>query len=248
METVKNNQDVATVITGNHYKSVRYSSVKIEGLDIFYREAGSPSHPTLLLLHGFPTSSHMFRNLISDLSDRYHLIAPDYPGFGNSAMPAAKDFDYTFDHLAAIVEQFIEVKGLEKYSLYLMDYGAPIGFRIATRHPEKVQALLVQNGNAYEEGLSPFWEPVKDFWLNPKTEDNIKFVNGMSDLSATKWQYLTGVRDVSSISPDAWLVDQVGLDRPGNLEFNTISYILTVPTRHYIRNGRLICVNISPLF
>ena len=218
METSVNNQDSLTAVTKNDHKKVKYNSVKVEGLDIFYREAGSPSNPTLLLLHGFPTSSHMFRNLIADLADRYHLIAPDYPGFGNSSMPAAHEFDYTFDHLADIVEQFIAAKGLETYSLYVMDYGAPIGFRIATRHPEKVQALLVQNGNAYEEGLSPFWEPVKEFWAHPKKEENIKFVHDMSNLSATKWQYLTGVRDQSSISPDAWLIDQAGLDRSGNVQ------------------------------
>jgi len=199
-------------------KDVRYHFVEVEGQQIFYREAGSRNNPTLLLLHGFPSSSHMFRNLIQELAIDYHLIAPDYPGFGNSSMPLPSTFEYTFDHLADIVAGFIAAKSLDKFSLYIMDYGAPIGFRIATRYPEKIQALLVQNGNAYTEGLSDFWNPVMEFWANPKLPENVKFINGMSSIDATKWQYLTGTRNPDSISPDAWIVDQVGLDRDGNLD------------------------------
>ena len=133
-----------------------FKTVEVEGINIFYREAGDRNKPTLLLLHGYPTSSHMFRNLISDLSDRYHLLAPDYPGYGRSDQPAMSEFDYTFDHLAEIVDGFLDALSIERFSIYLMDYGAPVGYRIALKHPEKVQALIVQNGNAYQEGLTDF--------------------------------------------------------------------------------------------
>ena len=204
--------------------SVQYKTIKIDGLDIFYREAGAPDKPTLLLLHGYPTSSHMFRNLIAELAGKYHLIAPDYPGFGQSSMPPANEFAYTFDHLAEIIDQFITAKGLEKFSLYIMDYGSPVGFRIATKYPEKIQALLVQNGNAYEEGLSPFWEPIKEYWANPQKEENVKNMRESLSLEGTKWQYLTGTRNPESISPDAWTIDQLGLDRPGNQEIQLSLY------------------------
>jgi pimeloyl-ACP methyl ester carboxylesterase len=195
---------------------VKHHTINIDGLNIFYREAGTPGKPVLLLLHGFPTSSHMFRNLMIALGEKYHLLAPDYPGFGNSSMPSTSEFEYSFDHLAQIVEQFIAAKGLEKYSLYVMDYGAPVGYRIATKHPGKVQALLIQNGNAYEEGLSPFWDVIKAYWADPKHPDNITAMKGMLTLDATKWQYLEGAGDPSAISPDNWIIDQQGLDRPGN--------------------------------
>ena len=145
--------------------TVYYRTMEIDGLDIFYREAGDPSKPTVLLLHGFPTSSHMFRNLMPALADEFHLLAPDYPGYGNSSMPTVDEFDYTFDHLADIVETFVMRLGVERYSLYLMDYGAPVGFRLALRYPERVQALIIQNGNAYDEGLdNDFWEPIQAYW------------------------------------------------------------------------------------
>ncbi|UPK68733.1 alpha/beta fold hydrolase [Chitinophaga filiformis] len=206
------------VTKGIDINQVQYKTLTIEGQEIFYREAGSPDKPTLLLLHGYPTSSLMFRNLMIALGEKYHLVAPDYPGFGNSSMPLVDEFEYTFDHMADIVDQFIVAKGLEKYSIYLMDYGAPVGYRIAARHPEKVQALLVQNGNAYEEGLSPFWEPIKAFWADPENEEKRKVVASMLSLEGTKWQYLTGVRDTSRISPDTWVHDQSKLDRPGNAD------------------------------
>ncbi|MEH2283518.1 MAG: alpha/beta hydrolase [Nostoc sp.] len=194
-----------------------FRTVSIDGLDIFYREAGSRSNPTILLLHGFPTSSHMFRNLISALGDRFHLVAPDYPGYGNSSMPTVNEFDYTFDNLAEIVEKFITAIDLKKYSLYVMDYGAPIGYRIAAKYPERVEALIVQNGNAYEEGLREFWEPIKAYWQerSPENADKLKH---LVNLEATKWQYTNGVRNLEAISPDTWNMDQLFLDRPGNDE------------------------------
>jgi pimeloyl-ACP methyl ester carboxylesterase len=217
---------------------VYHRTMEIEGIDIFYREAGDPSKPTVLLLHGFPASSHMFRDLIPELADEFHLIAPDYPGYGNSAMPSVDEFDYTFDHFADIVDTLVEQLGIEQYSLYLMDYGAPVGFRIATRHPERVQALVIQNGNAYEEGLdNDFWEPIKAYWedrdaINQGLDNNFwKNVKAAYDdpnmadadalrflvtMGATQWQYTNGVRDTEVISPDNWHVTQRLLDRPGN--------------------------------
>jgi pimeloyl-ACP methyl ester carboxylesterase len=194
-----------------------FRTVSIDGLDIFYREAGSRSNPTILLLHGFPTSSHMFRNLIPALADRFHLVAPDYPGFGNSSMPSVDEFDYTFDRLAEIVEKFITAIDLKKYSLYVMDYGAPIGYRIAAKYPERVQALIVQNGNAYEEGLREFWEPIKAYWQD-RSPENADKLRHLFTLEATKWQYTNGVRNLEAIDPDTWNLDQPFLDRPGNEE------------------------------
>lgn len=192
-----------------------FHTVLIDGLNIFYREAGSRSNPTILLLHGFPTSSHMFRNLISALADRYHLVAPDYPGYGNSSMPTVNEFDYTFDHLAEVVEKFIIAIDLKKYSLYVMDYGAPIGYRIAAKYPERVEALIVQNGNAYEEGLREFWEPIKAYWQD-RSPENAGKLSYLVTLEATKWQYTNGVGNLEAISPDNWTMDQLFLDRPGN--------------------------------
>ncbi|MEH2251314.1 alpha/beta fold hydrolase [Nostoc sp.] len=194
-----------------------YRTVSIDGLDIFYREAGSRDNPTILLLHGFPTSSHMFRNLIPALADKFHLVAPDYPGYGNSSMPTVNEFDYTFDHLAEIVEKFIAAINLKKYSLYVMDYGAPIGYRIAAKYPERVQSLIVQNGNAYEEGLREFWEPIKAYWQE-RSPENAEKLTHLVTLEATKWQYTNGVRNLEAISPDTWTIDQHFLDRSGNGE------------------------------
>jgi pimeloyl-ACP methyl ester carboxylesterase len=194
-----------------------YRTVSIDGLDIFYREAGSRSNPTILLLHGFPTSSHMFRNLIPALADKFHLVAPDYPGYGNSSMPTVREFDYTFDHLAEVMEKFIDAIDLKQYSLYVMDYGAPVGYRIAAKDPERVQSLIVQNGNAYEEGLREFWDPIKAYWQDRSPENASKLTH-LVTLEATKWQYTNGVRNLEAISPDTWAMDQRFLDRPGNDE------------------------------
>jgi pimeloyl-ACP methyl ester carboxylesterase len=197
---------------------IKYKKVTINGLDIFYREAGSRTNPTILLLHGFPTSSHMFRNLMVKLENKYHVIAPDYPGFGQSSMPPANEFDYSFDNLAAIIESFIEAVELKQFSLYLMDYGAPVGFRIASKHPNRIQALLIQNGNAYDEGLKDFWIPIKAYWKDPQSEEAIAGVSNLLTMEATHWQYTHGVQDVEKISPDNWIHDQALLDRPGNKE------------------------------
>ena len=194
---------------------VAHRTATIDGLRIFYREAGPAGAPTVLLLHGFPTSSHMFRNLIPALADRYHVVAPDYPGFGHSTMPAATEFEYTFDNLALVIDKFTQALGLSRYTLYVQDYGAPVGFRLAVRHPERVQALVIQNGNAYEEGLREFWKPLKAYWADP-SEANASVLRRSLELDATKWQYTHGVRQLEAISPDNWVVDQSLLDRPGN--------------------------------
>lgn len=197
---------------------VLHRTVKIGDLDIFYREAGPKGAPTILLLHGFPTSSHMFRNLIPALADRYHVIAPDYPGFGGSSAPSVTEFDYTFDNLAKVMEAFTEKVGLLKYSIYLMDYGAPVGFRLAENRPERVQTLIIQNGNAYEEGLdNEFWKPIKAYW-NDRTKERGDDLRSLLTLDATRWQYTHGVRNVETISPDTWGHVQPLLDRPGNQE------------------------------
>ena len=196
--------------------NIRHKTIEVDGLEIFYREAGLDKAPTILLLHGFPTSSHMFRNLIPALSDKFHLVAPDYPGFGNSSMPKVDEFDYTFDHFAEIIDSFIEKLGLKTYSLYVMDYGAPVGYRIAAKHPERVESLIVQNGNAYEEGLMEFWDPIKAYWKEKSKENADVLKNNLLTIEATKWQYTNGVRDPETIAPDNWFHDQYLMDRPGN--------------------------------
>ena len=211
-----NAQDAAPTTPKEPITRVYYRTAKVEGLDIFYREAGDPNRPTLLLLHGFPTSSHMFRNLIPALADRYHLVAPDYPGYGNSSMPTADNFNYTFEHLTDIVDEFAQSLHLTKYSLYAQDYGAPVGFRLAARHPERVQAIITQNGNAYEEGLTGFWNNFRDaYWKNP-SEENAKPLLAFLKPEGTQFQFQAGARSKEHISPDAWIAPQAGLDRPGN--------------------------------
>jgi len=193
-----------------------YKTIEVEGLEIFYREAGPETAPSIILLHGFPTSSHMFRNLIPALSDKFHVVAPDYPGYGYSSMPTVDQFDYTFDRIAEIIDAFIGKLGLKKYSLYVFDYGAPVGFRIATKHPERVETLIVQNGNAYDEGLLDFWKPIRAYWKD-KTEENAKVLrNSLLTIEATKWQYTNGVRNPETIAPDNWVHDQYLMERPGN--------------------------------
>jgi len=196
---------------------VQYKTVRIDGVDIFYREAGPSQAPVVLLLHGFPTSSHMFRNLIPALAERFHVVAPDYPGFGNSSMPPGSEFAYTFDNLAQVIEKFTEQLALSRYTLYLQDYGAPIGFRLASRHPQRVQALVIQNGDAYEEGLRDFWKPFRVYWSD-RSQANAAALRQFLELDATKWQYTHGVRRPEAISPDNWLIDQYLLERPGNKE------------------------------
>jgi pimeloyl-ACP methyl ester carboxylesterase len=193
-----------------------HKTIKVQNQDIFYREAGNEHKKTIVLLHGFPTSSHMYRDLIPKLAEEYHVIAPDYPGFGNSSMPALNEFEYSFDNLAKITDAFLAKVGAEKYTMYVMDYGAPIGFRIAAAHPERVQGLIIQNGNAYDEGLRDFWKPIKAYWKD-KTPANAKVLkDNLLTIAATEWQYTNGTRNKAAISPDNWIVDQAKLDRPGN--------------------------------
>jgi pimeloyl-ACP methyl ester carboxylesterase len=196
---------------------VRYRSASIDGIDIAYREAGRADAPAILLLHGFPTSSHMFRNLIPALADRYRVIAPDYPGFGQSAAPDRSEFKYTFDNFAKLVDGLTQKLGVSRYALYVMDYGAPVGFRLAAKHPDRVTALIVQNGNAYTEGLQSFWEPIQKYWASGSNADR-EAIRWLTSLKATKWQYTHGVPDTSLVSPDTWTHDQALLDRPGNQE------------------------------
>jgi pimeloyl-ACP methyl ester carboxylesterase len=197
--------------------AITYNTVKIDGQDIFYREAGDKSKPTILLLHGFPTSSFMFRNLIPQLAGKYHVVAPDYVGFGQSSMPKVSEFEYTFENLSNVIDKFTQELKLNKYSVYVQDYGAPVGYRLAVKHPERVQALIVQNGNAYEEGLRDFWIPLKAYWKD-KTEETAAKLRPFFAIGATKWQYTNGAKNPNLISPDAWTLDQSLLDRTGNKE------------------------------
>lgn len=196
---------------------IHHKTQKVDGLEIFYREAGPQSAPTIVLLHGFPTSSQMFRNLIPKLADKYHVIAPDYPGFGQSSMPKRTEFEYSFDGLATVVDHLLEKLKVQSYVLYVQDYGAPIGYRIASAHPERIRGLIVQNGNAYDEGLdNDFWKPIKDYWKNPKDTSKREALRGLLSYDATKWQYTHGVPDVERISPDGPAHDQFLLEREGN--------------------------------
>lgn len=195
---------------------VTYHTVKVDGVNIFYREAGSPRNPTVVLLHGYPSSSHMFRELIPQLAGEYHVIAPDYPGFGYSDAPPAEQFAYTFDHLASIVDHFLDGQKIERYSIYIQDYGSPIGFRLFTMHPDRIQAIITQNGNAYDEGLGAFWgEYLIPYWKdrNPQTEAKVRSI---LSLDVTKLQYSAGFRSPENVSPDSYNFDQATLDRPGN--------------------------------
>jgi pimeloyl-ACP methyl ester carboxylesterase len=196
---------------------VHYRTATIDGTKIFYREAGPADGPVVLLLHGFPTSSHMFRNLIPLLADKYRVIAPDYPGYGQSDAPDPARFTYSFDHYANIVDQLAVQLGAKRYAMYVMDYGAPVGYRLALKHPERVSALIIQNGNAYAEGLLKFWDPIKTYWADP-SQQNRDALRGLFTLETTKFQYTDGVGDLSRISPDNWMIDQALLDRPGNSE------------------------------
>ena len=195
----------------------RHRTVEIDGLEIFYREAGPADAPVVVLLHGFPTSSTMFRNLVPALADRYRVIAPDNPRVGLSAMPARERFDYRFAAYAGLVDKLLDRLGAGSYALYVMDYGAPVGFRLALEHPERVTALVVQNGNAYEDGLSPFWGDLKSFWTDgaPAKREALR---ALLTLESTRFQYLDGVRDTARVDPAAWIHDQALLDRPGNAE------------------------------
>jgi pimeloyl-ACP methyl ester carboxylesterase len=196
-----------------------YRTVEIDGLNIFYREAGDRTKPALLLLHGFPASSFMFRELIDRLSDQFHVLAPDYPGFGHSSAPSHRDFSYTFDQFARVIEGFTERCGLERYALYMQDFGGPVGFRLASRRPEKVAFLVVQNANAYAEGLpDDFWAPARVLWREPSPENFGKIRDAAMSSEALRWNYTHGVKQLERISPDSWLIQEALLNRPGNKE------------------------------
>lgn len=195
---------------------IRYKRQRVDGLNIFFREAGSPSRPTIVLLHGFPSSSHMYRDLIPKLAVNYHVVAADMPGFGYSDQPSVEQFEYTFDHLASVMDRFLDSISVTRYSMYIQDYGSPVGFRLFLKHPERIQAIITQNGNAYEEGLSPFWdESIAPYWRekNPETEKKIR---GLLTFETTKFQYTQGFRNPEHVSPDSYTFDQTTLDRPGN--------------------------------
>ena len=194
-----------------------YKHATIDGNKIFYREAGSNSAPTILLLHGFPTSSHMFRNLIPALADRFHVVAPDLPGFGFSDVPSRKDYIYSFAQLAETIGKFTDTIGLKQFAIYVFDYGAPVGFRLALQRPERITAIISQNGNAYEEGLSQGWNPIQKYWKEPSAQNRAALRDFLTP-DATKGQYLYGVQDVTQIAPESYSLDSTLLARPGNDE------------------------------
>jgi len=203
-----------TIAARSDAEVTHHRTAKVDGVDVFYREAGKKTAPAVVLLHGFPTSSRMYRNLIPALSPRYHVIAPDYPGFGQSAAPDREHFKYRFARFAELMDGLLTQLGVRSYALYVQDYGAPVGYRLALAHPERVTALVVQNGNAYEEGLRDFWKPLKAYWADHSPEHRRALRAGLT-LAATKAQYLGGVRDATRVDPDSWVHDQALLDRPG---------------------------------
>lgn len=200
-------------------KPTLFKTIEIDGINIAYREAGNPKNPTIVLLHGFPSSSHQYRKVLSQLSDDFHLIAPDYPSFGNSDFPLASEYKYTFDNIAKTIDAFLEKKKIDSYALMIQDYGAPIGFRIATAHPERVTAIINQNGNAYLEGLGDAWAGIRALWKdrNPETE---KAILPAFSLDGLKWQYTHGTRNIEKINPDNWHLDYLRLSRPNAHKVN----------------------------
>lgn len=211
----------AATAQASQASDVRYGYETVEGVKVFFREAGDRAKPTLVLLHGFPHSSHQYRNLIRDLGDSYHLIAPDYPGFGASDFPSAQNYEYSFDNIARTMDLFLQQRGIERYSLFLQDYGAPVGFRIATAHPERVETLIVQNGNTYEEGLNKeAWAPIMALWEQGLGAEELKatIARNIFSLDGLRWQYTHGTRNPDAILPDNWLLDHAAFSRPGQHE------------------------------
>ena len=200
-----------------NHQEIRYQKIQVQDTKIFYREAGDPSRPTVLLLHGFPTSSFMYREIIPVLATKYHVVAPDLPGFGFTESPSRARFDYKFQHLAEVMAGFTQALGLKKYAIQVFDYGAPVGLRLALLHPEKVTALITQNGNAYEEGLAEAWNPIQKYWRDPSME-NREALRAFLKPDSVAWQYTYGVKDVSLIAPETYTLDSVLLARPENEE------------------------------
>jgi len=224
---------------------IHYRTAALGDHQIFYREAGDPNQTTLLLLHGFPSSSHMFRNLIPLLADRFHIVAPDLPGFGFSQSPPRSQFKYTFDNLATVIEAFTEVVRLQRYALYVFDYGAPVGYRLAMKHPERVTAILSQNGNAYEEGLSDAWDPIRRYWAEPTAENRNAVCDALLTFEGTRWQYTHGVANPEMVAPESYTLDSALLERPGNkdiqldLFLNYVSNLALYPAfQQYFRDAK----------
>ncbi|YCI80005.1 alpha/beta hydrolase [Enterobacteriaceae bacterium] len=205
-------------MTMNTYYPVRYTWANADGMRVFYREAGDPTHPTLLLLHGFASSSHQFRELIPLLADKFHIVAPDLPGFGFTEVPAARDYRYTFDAFGQTLTHFVDALGLASYTLYVFDYGAPAGLRLALNYPERVTGFISQNGNAYLEGLGDAWAPVQAYWAEPSAANRQVVNDAVLNMEGIRWQYLHGVTDVEQVAPETWHLDTLLMERPGNRE------------------------------
>ena len=224
--------------------TVTYRKVDVDGVKVFYREAGPKDARTILLLHGFPTAGHMFRDLIPQLADRFRLVAPDLPGFGQSDMPARSAFTYTFENIANVIDRFTELVGLHRFAIYVFDYGAPVGFRLAVRHPDRLTAIISQNGNAYEEGLSDGWDPIRAYWQEPSPA-NREALRSFLAPDTTRWQYTHGVPDVTAVSPDGYSLDNFYLARSGadEIQLDLLgdykSNVALYPTFHsYFRTHR----------
>ena len=197
---------------------IKYLTAHVDGFKVFYREAGPADAPKLLLLHGFPSAGHMFRDLIPQLADRFHMVAPDLPGFGQSDMPPREKFGYTFDNFAGVIDRFTEVIGYDRFAVYLFDYGAPTGFRLAVRRPERITAIISQNGNAYEEGLGDAWGPIRKYWASPTAENRDILRQSILTVGGTRWQYTQGVANPENVPPESYTLDTALLERPGNKE------------------------------
>ena len=226
---------------------IRNKQAAVDGINIFYREAGPETAPTILLLHGFPTSSHMFRNLIPALAERYHVVAPDLPGFGFSDVPTRQQFRYTFENLAKVIGRFTQSIGLKNFAIYVFDYGAPVGLRLALAHPEHITAIISQNGNAYEEGLSEGWNPIQKYWKEPSAANRAALRDFLKP-EATRWQYTHGVQDAALIAPESYTLDSALLARPGNHEIQLdlfLDYASNVAL--YPKFQKYFCKNQPPL-
>lgn len=217
----ENSNGVKQTIIKNESKmqQIKYKILDVNGVNIAYREAGNTKKPTIVLLHGYPSSSHQYRKVLNQLSDEFHLIAPDYPGYGNSDFPSPEEYEYTFDNMAKTMDTFLQLKGLGYYAIMMQDYGAPIGFRIATAHPEKVSAIITQNGNAYEEGIGEIWKGIKDLWAN-RNDSTEKALLPAFTLEGLKWDYTHGTRNPENVNPDTWQLDYLRMSRPNAHKVN----------------------------